>query len=165
MNSTFRLKLREILNDLYEHSKKIIEKTGGHPPILFLLRNTGKIESIDFSTYIEDKDLMAVMLKAYQDQDDLDGSILLTEAWMVAVDIKSEEGKRILGGKDPAITPSASPDKEEVLFFLVETKAGTVAADAPIIRKGKHTSLGPLRIKDAEEGKFSGRFVGGAFTT
>lgn len=154
------------LHSIHDKAKKIVEQTGGHPPILFLLRDSDA-EAIDFSTYIEDKDLMAVMIKAYQDQDDVDGSILLTEAWVLKIDTNSEEGKRLEKSLEPQIMPSESPDREEVLFYMVETRGGDIAAQAPITREGKKTIVGDLQVINPEgkDDRLTGRFVGGTFNS
>ena len=168
MNPELRRELEKTITDIFEKSKKIVQITKGHPPVLFLLRTNGDVESIDFSSYIEDKDLMAVMLKSYQLQDDLDGTILMTEAWVIKVDKDSEIGQRI--GDDSlteedleVLQPSESPDREEVLFFMAETKAGDITAQAPIIRKSKNeATLGELEFMMQDASEFRGRFIGGS---
>lgn len=134
-------------------------------PTLFLLKTGGGWEVVDFSPYIDDKDLMAIMLKAYQMDDRLDGTLLLTEAWMMAIDAESEEGKRIERGEDPSVMPSDSPARKEVLFYMAETRFGSIAAEAAIVREGtKAIEVTALHVMPDVEEDLRGRFIGGQFS-
>ena len=160
MRLVSREEIVENLETLHKTSKMIVELSGGHPPTFMLVRGP-KIEAIDFTPYIEDKDLMEVMLKSYKAQDDIDVTILLTEAWALELDAKSELGKQIMAGEAEAPIPTDSPDRKEILFYLVETRSGkTYTAQADIIRNGDQTVLGPLQMMADEKAELRGRFVG-----
>lgn len=134
-------------------------------PTLFLLKRGGGWEMVDFTNYIEDKDLMAMMIKAYQMDDRLDGTLLLTEAWMMSIDKDSEEGQRIEKGEGPSVMPSESSERKEVLFYMAETRFGNIAAEAEIVREGdKAVEVKALNVLPDVEEDLRGRFIGGQFS-
>jgi hypothetical protein len=154
----FQQKMKIMLERIHKESSEFTERTGGHPPVLILIRED-ELEAIDFRKFIEDKQLMASMIKAYQNQDHINGTILLTEAWVLAIDAEPD------GSLPPTdhLIPSESPDRKEVLFYMVETRLGNVAAQANMIRDGDKLTIGPLELLTDEGNSFQGRFVGGSF--
>ena len=145
MKDELRTILTNALEKCYQQGKKHMEETGGHPALIVLLFKD-RVETIDLSMYIEDKELMAMMKQAYIEKDGVNGTIFMSEAWVLKLDKDSAEGKRLAEGKEPTLKPSESPDREEVLFFLAEAPGGSLAANAPIIRDGDKTTLGPLEM-------------------
>lgn len=163
MMPELRKATEETVRAAFVTSKHIMEKYGSHPPVLFLLGDDGVTEMVDLSDYIEDKDMMALMIRSYQAQEGINGSVLLTEAWVVQHDKNSPEGKYIAEHGYPEMTPSESPDRKEVLFYMIETKFGNFAAQAPIMREGNEVTVGELAFNpwDEGDGDYQGRFIGG----
>lgn len=153
----FQTKMKANLERIHAKVKEHTESTGGQSPILLLIRGT-QLDPVDMQPYIDDKEIMAALIKAYQNQDDVDGTILITEAWVSTVAAAPD------GGMPPEaemILPSEDPDRKEVLFYLAETRQGNLAAQALMTREGDALSVGPLQIiADAEH---KGRFVGGTY--
>jgi len=167
MKSKIRAKLHEIVEELHKISTGFFAEHGSQPPILFVLKGDKlptERQVVDLQDYIEDKELLASMIQAYQNQDGVIGTIFMSEAWVIKVDTKSEEGKRLIRGEAPRIQPSESSEREEVLFYMAETLGGNLAAQAPIIRRGKKATLGKLEFSPGgEDGEFEGRLIGGTF--
>ena len=166
MKPEMRTKLEEILEELYKFVVGFFDEHGAQPPVLVLLTETNVQRIVDLRDYVEDKELMASMIQAYQNQDEVLGTVFVSEAWVLVVDVNSEEGKRITEGKTPRIAPSDSPDREEVLFFMAETRGGNLAAQAPILRKGNKATIGKLVFSPPPYGgggEFEGRLIGGTF--
>jgi hypothetical protein len=144
--------VKDLMAKLHTQCKEFVEDTGGQPPLLIQVFSDRR-ELIDMMTYLDDKDLMEVMIKAYQMQEGVIGTIFVSEAWMAVFDKETE-----------FVRPVNSPDREEVLFFLAEGKGGTFAARALMTRDEKDkVTVGPLQHMSEPGEKITGRFVGNQF--
>jgi len=164
MMNALRLLLEDLMRNLNEVAKEHVEEHGGHPPVLFLLKkDSDEPEVVQLHEYIDDKDLMGSMMQAYRTDPTVLASVFLSEAWTVQYAKDSPEAKRIDEGFGPPCQPSESPDREEILFYLAETPGGNMSASAPIIRNGKKTTVGPLKIMPPNGTEYRGRLTGNLF--
>jgi hypothetical protein len=140
---------------IHEEAIKEFLRKGEMRPTMFLLHKDRTWSVADLTGFENDKDLFEVMVKAYQLDPKVDGTILLTEVWMIEVDAE----------KKIDVRPSESPDRVEALFYMAETKFGNAAARAEIVREGKKaTALKPLIVMaDGLAAEATGRLVGGTF--
>lgn len=139
-----------LLTLIYTPSKRLIDQVGEHPAVLYVINedpaSITKPEIVDLQPYIDDRDVMKAVIEAHQDFDGgVVATVTVTEAWMVAFNKNSEEGEALRRGELDML-PSESPDRSEVVMFLLETADSKYAAHAEMIRDGDTVTLGPLQV-------------------
>jgi len=78
-------------------------------------------------------------------------SVLLTEAWMV----QPKDGKRL----DLSIPPSRSPDRQEIVSIMGETRQGHTQKVLPILRSETGEFLGFGEAQEIKADNVQGRFA------
>jgi hypothetical protein len=154
-----------LLNTYYHICEQFLNTFGKQPPLLFLIKTDPESllhpRIIDLEPYLGDSEILNIIIEAYQDFDNPESqvvaSIFVTEAWMLEIAVDSEEGKKITNNGVLPV-PSDSPDKREVLMFMLKTRDAEYAADAEIDRSGERAKLKPLRVIGDEDDKIRTRF-------
>ena len=145
--------LKTALFNMWTAARVYVEQGTQHPALLLCLER-GDVRVVKLDEFTGDKDMLDIVIKAHQERPEVDGTILVIEAWMAAS--TAEEVEQLRKGGE-VLPPSERPDKKEILMFVVETRAGATMAYADITRNPN--KLGPLQWMQEE--KFEGRLVGG----
>jgi hypothetical protein len=146
---------REALRELMKQAEKYVSLQmygEGHcPPRLFMDGIEGKaIFSPPKMSSEQAKDNFATMAKLVCIAHGANATVFVSEAWM----LKPKEGQKV----DLSVRPSQSPDRQEAVIIMGESREGCYQKFLPILRhgNGKFKGLGQASV---EENQTEGRFA------
>jgi hypothetical protein len=123
------IQAEKFIRTVYETAKRAFDSDGMLRAMAFV-HVDGRIVIIDVHEGMDDKDRLAFVIKKACEGLDADGICLLSESWYLD-DKDADEYQKNMDKYDGI---ASHPNKKEGVSFVFETKSGTTAAKANILR-------------------------------